>query len=992
MAGSSGDKFGAFISYSRGVSGQLAVDLQNGIERYAKPWNKLRAVRVFRDDSSMSANASLWSAIEVGLRESEWFILLATPEAAASDYVNNEVAWWVEHKSADRILLVRAGGDIEWDRGSDAGKSGGDFDRERSTAIPPALFGAHAEEPRWIDVTWYAQSESLGKSDPRFNERVVDLASAIRGIERDTLIGENVAQHRKTRRLTRGAIAGLASLLILALIAGGLALTQKAETEKQRATATAQRDVAISEANKALARRLASSAQQLAPSDMQSALRMAAYSYMLFPDSSTAQAMHDVNAASGSLTSFYEAGGEVTATAGTPDGRVVLAGTSEGKVVRWDLPGSEPTQVMALSGPISFIGVSDDGQTVVGSSAIVNEGEDKVKTVESTDSAVWQAGALRKLEYPVDAISPSGRTMASLSSSYVEAKGPAEGVVVHRKDGQDQVISNALSYQPVVLPDDTSLRLASIAGIQVIDLATGEARESKITASPRSAGVQFSSNGVYVADYETTYGQFLVYDTNQPAKGNGFADSSRTITSATELMSAFSLNDAGDKVASSANGVIYIANVDSPSGESAKPMVLGGAGGVTAGTLKWLNETLLVSGSGTSLAIWDLNQTSRLGRSVTGRIQNSVSANPPDDVAVNPSGTRAAVLSNMQPTDVFIANLDSASSREMRSIPGSTASSEPLLLSAISWLDDERLVGFSANTGRLYVLSGPLLETLDKEIQIKMTDFGLKDESLTGFGLNYGQVPMVAGPGDRVRIGIEQVLLEVDTQSGKISASQYPGGSFSPDGTKTVLVQPPSEREPASPSASTRLVVFEIDGARTLIDQIVPGVVNTAVPDEAGGVYIWREDPRSLSESNVALMRSMEVELAQVAPQDGGETVIASVPPAFRNREVSSQYLAVQEWEGNVSTTDVRTGITVPLTTVDAGVGSQWTNFGFSRDGAVLVISSPEGTVQSVISGSDALLRLACSTASGDMSDEEWSRIAQSTVVAKPSCAALLPS
>jgi len=90
-----GDRFHVFISYAREASSELALDVQTGLERFAKPWNKLRAVRVFRDDASMSANTALWTTIQRALQESEWFVLVATPPAAASEYVNNEVAWWV---------------------------------------------------------------------------------------------------------------------------------------------------------------------------------------------------------------------------------------------------------------------------------------------------------------------------------------------------------------------------------------------------------------------------------------------------------------------------------------------------------------------------------------------------------------------------------------------------------------------------------------------------------------------------------------------------------------------------------------------------------------------------------------------------------------------------------------------------------------------------------------------------------------------------------
>jgi hypothetical protein len=59
--------------------------LQVGIERFTKPWWLLRASRVFRDDSSMSASTSLWDTIEGAMREAGCPILLATRAAAASE-------------------------------------------------------------------------------------------------------------------------------------------------------------------------------------------------------------------------------------------------------------------------------------------------------------------------------------------------------------------------------------------------------------------------------------------------------------------------------------------------------------------------------------------------------------------------------------------------------------------------------------------------------------------------------------------------------------------------------------------------------------------------------------------------------------------------------------------------------------------------------------------------------------------------------------------
>ena len=65
-------KYAAFICYSRSASSPLAIDLQRWLQRFAKKWHQLRVVEVFRDDTNLTANPSLWGSIEAALRESEW--------------------------------------------------------------------------------------------------------------------------------------------------------------------------------------------------------------------------------------------------------------------------------------------------------------------------------------------------------------------------------------------------------------------------------------------------------------------------------------------------------------------------------------------------------------------------------------------------------------------------------------------------------------------------------------------------------------------------------------------------------------------------------------------------------------------------------------------------------------------------------------------------------------------------------------------------------
>ena len=55
--------YDGFISYSHAADDLLAPRLQSALQRFAKPWWKRRAVRIFRDESSLSANPHLWSSI-----------------------------------------------------------------------------------------------------------------------------------------------------------------------------------------------------------------------------------------------------------------------------------------------------------------------------------------------------------------------------------------------------------------------------------------------------------------------------------------------------------------------------------------------------------------------------------------------------------------------------------------------------------------------------------------------------------------------------------------------------------------------------------------------------------------------------------------------------------------------------------------------------------------------------------------------------------------
>src|SRR3954452_8672632 len=140
--------YAAFLSYSHAADGKLAPALQSGLHGFARPWFRLRALRVFRDEASLSANPGLWSSIVQALGSTQFFILLASPEAARSPWVGREVAYWVEHKSPATFLIVLTDGGLVWNNGT------GDFDWTETTALPPSLRNVFTDEPRHIDLRW----------------------------------------------------------------------------------------------------------------------------------------------------------------------------------------------------------------------------------------------------------------------------------------------------------------------------------------------------------------------------------------------------------------------------------------------------------------------------------------------------------------------------------------------------------------------------------------------------------------------------------------------------------------------------------------------------------------------------------------------------------------------------------------------------------------------------------------------------------------------
>jgi len=67
-------------------------------------------MRVFLDSRSLSATPKLWSTIRTALQDSEYFLLLASPGSASSEWVPREVEHWLGLGRADKLLVALTDG------------------------------------------------------------------------------------------------------------------------------------------------------------------------------------------------------------------------------------------------------------------------------------------------------------------------------------------------------------------------------------------------------------------------------------------------------------------------------------------------------------------------------------------------------------------------------------------------------------------------------------------------------------------------------------------------------------------------------------------------------------------------------------------------------------------------------------------------------------------------------------------------------------------
>ena len=946
--------YDAFISYSHRLDGAIAARLQAELQRFAKPWYQVRALRVFRDQTSLAASPQLWATIEQAMSNSRWLILIASPESAQSSWVAKEICWWREHRPANHILIAVTDGQLAWDA------SAGDLDWAASTALSKEALGhAFQQEPRWVDVRWAREQESsLRSADPRFQDAVADLAAAIRQQPKDSLIGEHIRQRRRT---IRSLLAGLAALVIL------LAFAVAAAVVAQR-----QRDRAIREETVATAGQLASTAITLTGSHPDLAQLFAVKAYQLDPGSPQTRAALFAAVQSGpQVQRFIEAAGQVSAVATSASGRTIVAGTRNGWVQAWSVPGFRSVRVGRLDGVISGVAVSADGTTIAAAT-----GEDA--RIWGPGRSVQSRSAPPGTTFSAVGVSPSGRFAAfgaypSLDVLDTSTRSWAQlrvtGFGAQNRPRPPAITSIAVpseselvaldgyygSWQRIALPRLAVLRSAR----DVFGLGTSPAYAYAL--SPSGTAATYSDVAAGRALRVWAVGQ-----------RSGVAGHART---GGRLALALAISQDDRWVASEDAGGIHVSRISAT--RSASPATsYPGAEPIYATSLAFLggSDTRLVSASGDLLTVWNLSQYSRIGDSARIRMPwQCGEVCPGPRLAVAPDG-QEAVITDSNGNLLLRASLGTAFGKTSQ-LGGSFTQQYGLP----QWSPDgDRLYLYGA---KLYTITAPdgAAALMDHLVEERATSGQAEPDAPQYVSIfDRGEKFALIDAAGNITIGTDWTGLGGALISGPSTLHPNPGlyqhqAAVDPAGTRAALID----------QVTRQVYVVNL---RTKTSWLLPGIRAYQVGYAGQRLVIQRENG--------------DIDLRGTDGKKLIRSIQAGTPWDYGIFAVSSQgaggpgLVAEERANGQGVIADLRSGHVLGVFPIGKPSPYQQTTMAFTPGDRRLVTvtegksSSPDGVLSELNLVPAEWVRVACTTSGDSLTAADWRRYISETPPAQLGCAA----
>jgi WD40 repeat protein len=908
--------YDAFISYSRknsDAAAKIERDLQKfPLTRELRKRLGRRHLNVFRDVNDLTGNR-LTPALEQNLERSRTLVVLCSPAARASTYVGLEIHRFAQLREASKIVPVLVAGVPNNERNSNPAE----------WAFPDALADALGDAPLAPDLrqAWGAKSrrERLREGSPW-----TQLVAGIIDVSPDDLT-ERIA--RAERRRLQGIFGGLVALLVVVSTLAVFAWIQRNNAVEQSLIATT--------------RQLAATAKTTAETDLQSALLLADTAYRTRAEPQTVEALHAVLTTTPQLDGFDDFGQPVTLVDGTPDARILIGGTESGTVYRLDRATGTMTEVMALDAPIEFLSVSDDGRTIAATGVRYDENAMPV----ASRSAMWRDGELIRLpDKRIGAMSPSGHTIAVwLDDDTLE-------IVA---DGKRTSLVPAGRAAWVELPSDAVVVTMSSDGQFSRAAVDGSTKETtQIGMGMSRVGGAFSPNGARFT-YISQALENEVWDLAGPFEGQT-GEAAFVGHTGNARNSAIALNYNGTRMATAADGAIFISDVQPMDQLSSRYTELRGAG-TNPHSVRFLSDDVVVSASGSSAAMWDLRNEIPLVTRVPAEVGSDCGACGPHRVIVSPDAGKALIANNVLP-GTNLVDFTTGSSRSITIGPkdGSGNFDAP---PAMVWLDPKRVFAYAAN-GNGWILAGDQLDVIEKELSLPRFDTVTR---------------AVLRDDGRVVLVTEHGLVLVDPDTGEAAETGFKAVAVTTDGTYAVNLTPEKGNE-----NSTVVEIIDVASGKKL-EEHIDGPLLSFVEHTGGTLALLRQVGNRAEDTEVVTLDAHDGTLRSVEPL--GDLSAATSPELVSSADAIFVDEAVE-----IGLYSLRNDLRLSLIPVESGHRA-FNALGLNRDGTTLVVASQSTQdVLRVPVTADVWSTLACKAAGRQLHPGELESIVKSTDGLTPGC------
>ncbi|MEV0154060.1 TIR domain-containing protein [Micromonospora sp. NPDC050686] len=934
-------EYDAFISYSHAQDRMIARALHSALHSFARPWYRVRALHIFRDEHDLGASPHLWKDIEAALATSSWFVLMASRRAATSHWVEQEVTWWLNNRSRNRILIALTDGNLVWPRDAP------DFDWSVTDSLPVVLRGKFPSGvPRWIDLRGL---QGVVHPSDQETEAPSRLRQLIRPRPRELRLGDLVIEfaaplHGKSKAEMHRE-SRLRRFQFRATVAATLAVLLGTTT-----VALWQRNAAVDQTRIATARQLAANSLALQATRLDLAQLLAVEAYRMNPDRQTRAALFQAVTASPHLVRYLHADDEVTTSVGSRDGRFAVAGTRSGRVHVWDIGTGGRVELPQLGRPVKGLSVSADGQVVA--------------ATDGATAYVWTPGDGRaSLAGSAPAPMPTGvngRVVVSPSGRYVtvglERDQGTLLTTLDRSTGRRTSARSDLPSDNLAMDGESELLIVNGGGQwerRAVPRLTKRAHSDNFLTGVHGRHTTVSGNGAWLT-YTAGSPVLNLWRTDRPVNQDRPDLSGLSHGS---LPQAIAISDNGTRLAVVDGGTVYVSATGRGDDLVTSQLAMPGNSTTVAGGLRFFgaDERLLMI-TGKDLVVWDLQQITRVGRRTPVLAKLGCSACPPPQLDVRPDGSAVAVV-DAEGSHVSVSPLEPG-------VLDTTLSAPDLTFTAAAWAADGRSLFVNTSSGAVQVHAAAPGLPLVRELS--PPDDGSRPHALTRDrrGLLYVDEDE---PG---RFWVRNV------ETGEIDwppAAARTAGSAEAAYSGRVVT-----RYLKDGGYGVQVIDIGIGSAHVLdtqdVDRVASSAEHIVVTRTDGTLEVWDATGRRR-------LRSLHQDSSFLQPAD-------STNPA-----TAAGYVAQQRSDRSIVVTDLDAGEQVASLTLPERYQRRLVALTFTPDGRNLLavtegeaLEPEDGLVVRWSLSPDAWTEAACTSAGRDLTADEWRGFAAAALANSLSC------